>query len=376
MEEICPATPPEASGVLEPKEIVWRDLQPWLQQSGYTLRPRFRRSWIPSWKVPGSSARLLVAEDSWGLIRDQILDAVRDRDGFQVVLKQVSKADHPSEETIHRFLSAPGSEMSQDPTNHCIPLLDVLHPPNDSDLQILVMQLLRKCNSPPFDTFGEVIDFFNQIFEGLQFMHKHLVAHGDCSSNNIMMTCRGMYPDGFHPQYQNSSRDLSSDARHLTRTQRPPRYYFIDFGISVRFNAEDPCLALPIKGADQTVPEHQIDGDVDPQDPFATDIYYLGNSSAKNFWTYKISPGCVEFEFMRPLVTNMVNVDLAKRPTIDEVILRFEKTKSGLSSWKLPSRVRIKDEIQILNIPRILGHWKRRIRYIVDGNPPIPVYRA
>lgn len=68
MEEIRPSTPPEASGVLEPKEIVWRNLQPWLQQSGYTLRPRFRRGWIPSWKIPGSGARLLVAEDSWGLI--------------------------------------------------------------------------------------------------------------------------------------------------------------------------------------------------------------------------------------------------------------------------------------------------------------------
>lgn len=98
-----------------------------------------------------------------------------------------------------------------------------------------------------------------------------------------MMTSRGMYPDGFHPQYQNSSRDLSSDARHFTRTQRPPRYYFIDFGISVRFNAEDPRLALPIKGADQTVPEHQIDGDVDPQNPFATDIYYLGNLIREEF---------------------------------------------------------------------------------------------
>lgn len=79
---------------------------------------------------------------------------------------------------------------------------------------------------------------------------------------------------------------------------------------------------------------------------------------------------------MRPLVADMVSVDPTKRPTIDEVILRFEKIKSGLSSWKLRSRVRTKDEIRILNIPRILGHWKCRVRYIVDGIPPIPVYRA
>ena len=31
-------------------EVWWRDLQPWLQQKGYMLRPRFRPNWIPSWK--------------------------------------------------------------------------------------------------------------------------------------------------------------------------------------------------------------------------------------------------------------------------------------------------------------------------------------
>ncbi|KAJ7028523.1 kinase-like domain-containing protein [Mycena alexandri] len=376
-----PSTPPEASGILDSREIFWRNLQPWLQQSGYTLRPRFRRGWIPSWKIPGSDAHLLVAEDSWGLLRGQIMDAVRDADGLQVALKRVSKSKHPFEEGIHRFLSAPGSEISQDPTNHCVPLLDVLQPPNDADLQILVMELLRKCDSPPFDTVGEVVDFFNQIFEGLQFMHKHLVAHRDCSSNNIMMTSRGMYPDGFHPQYQTSSLDMKKSVTHsMTRTQRPPKYYFIDFGISVRLNAEERRSALPIVGADQTVPEYQNDGHVDPQDPFATDIYFLGNLIREEFLDgqsdprYQISPGRVGFEFMRSLVTDMVNVDPTKRPTIDEVVLRFDKIKSGLGSWKLRSRVRSKDEIRIFNIPRILNHWKRKIRYIVDGTPPIPVY--
>lgn len=32
---------------LEPGEIVWRDLQPWLEQQGYLLRPRYRVGWVP-----------------------------------------------------------------------------------------------------------------------------------------------------------------------------------------------------------------------------------------------------------------------------------------------------------------------------------------
>ncbi|KAJ7174752.1 hypothetical protein C8R46DRAFT_93550 [Mycena filopes] len=191
-DEIRPSTPPEAAGVLDPHEIFWRNLQPWLQQSGYSLRPRYGRDWIPSWKIPGSGAIYLVSEDSWGIMRAQIMDAVRDSDGLRVVLKRVSKSKHPWEEGIHGFLSSPASELWGDPMNHCAPLLDVLQPPHDPDWQILVINLLRKYDSPPFDTVGEAVDFFQQIFEGLQFMHKNLVAHRDCSSNNIMMHPTGV----------------------------------------------------------------------------------------------------------------------------------------------------------------------------------------
>ncbi|KAJ7162138.1 hypothetical protein C8R46DRAFT_1353155 [Mycena filopes] len=313
-----------------------------------------------------SGALQILAEDSRRIMRAQIMDAVRDSDGARVVLKQVYKSAHPLEEGIHRFLSTPGSELSGDPTNHCAPPHDVLQSP-DPDLQILVLDLMRKYDSPPFDTVGEAVDFFQQIFEGLQFMHKHLVAHRDCSSNNIMMSApQEMFPDGFHPQYQERSLDLKDEARALTRTQQPPKYYLIDFGISLRFSENEPRSALPIVGADRTVPEYQNDGHLYAQDPFATDIYFLGNLIREEFMdgqfnpTYLESPGRAGFEFMRPLVVDMVNVDPKKRPTIDQAVLRFEKIKNGLSTWKL----------------RILGHWKRKIGYITNGTPPIPVYRG
>ncbi|KAJ7159465.1 kinase-like domain-containing protein [Mycena filopes] len=389
-EQIRPITPAAAAGILDSDETFWRDLQPWLTQCGFRLRPRFRRGWIPSWKTPGASvvigSTVVLSEDSWGLRRPQLMDAVRIIDGLPVVLKRISNALHRYEAEIHRHIASPGSEFSEslEPKNHCAPLFNLLHPPDNAEALILVMPLMRKYDDPPFDTVGEVVDFFHQIFEGMQFMHQHGIAHRDCCSDNIMMMPgRGMYPKGFHPQYQDKSVDMTKSARHLTRTQSPPKYYFIDFGISVRFQPDDPepRLAVPIVGADQTVPEYQNGGTLNPLDPFRTDVYFLGNLIREEFLDgqsnprYMLSEGRIGFEFMRPLVRDMVNPDPAKRPTMDDVVRRFnEEIMPGLTTRKLRSRVRGKNEICLFNVPRIVGHWRRKIRYMTNDTPPIPLF--
>jgi hypothetical protein len=96
---------------------------------------------------------------------------------------------------IARHLSS--DPLSKDSRNHCVLLLDVLHPPlkdGDRDLQVLVMPFLRPFDSPIFDTFGEAIDCIRQLFEvrfstlfrkhhttrlpqRLQFTHENRVAH-------------------------------------------------------------------------------------------------------------------------------------------------------------------------------------------------------
>jgi hypothetical protein len=37
------------TGALLPAERFWRDHQPWLEERGYMLRPRFHPNWKPSW---------------------------------------------------------------------------------------------------------------------------------------------------------------------------------------------------------------------------------------------------------------------------------------------------------------------------------------
>ena len=36
--------------ILNRGEVVWRDLQPWLEERGYMLRTRYRVGWVPKWK--------------------------------------------------------------------------------------------------------------------------------------------------------------------------------------------------------------------------------------------------------------------------------------------------------------------------------------
>ena len=78
------------------------------------------------------------------------------------------------------------------------------------------------------------------------------------------------------------SYDFRRRVRPCTRTSRPPKYYIIDFGLSRRYPpTETSPLELIILGGDKTVPEHK-DQRI-PQNPFWTDIYYLGNMIREDF---------------------------------------------------------------------------------------------
>jgi hypothetical protein len=117
---------------------------------------------------------------------------------------------------------------------------------------------------------------------GTKYLFCPLSAHesdfcSDISILNVMMD-GSMYPDGWHPCETEYMRDnVCVRARHFSRTERPPKYYFIDFGISRRYDPEDKApLEPPIRGGDKTVPEFMEDIDIS-RNPFQTDIYYVGN---------------------------------------------------------------------------------------------------
>ncbi|KAJ7680932.1 hypothetical protein DFH06DRAFT_1278703 [Mycena polygramma] len=349
-------------GGLATAEIFWRDHQVWLKDCGYMLRPRFRPDWVPSWRETGKDYE--KCEDGEMISSPVITDATRIRDGADVCLKLIEMDLRPFE---YR------------PRNHCVPILEALQIPEDDTLVIVVMPLLRKYSQPRFDTFDEAVDFFGQVFEGLKFMHDNNIAHRDCTGTNIMTDGSKMYPHGFHPQHPKRARDFySGRAKFYTRTQRPPKYYFIDFGLSHRYETrKPPPLEAPILGGDKSVPEFRFAEDgspPDPCDPFPTDVYYLGNMIRTDFIEGEgRRPKLYGFEFMKPLVDAMVAEDPAKRPTIDQVVERFVSIRSSLGFWKLRSHV-----VKARGFPRLsrpLKHWYLRVGHTLRRVPAIPSYQ-
>lgn len=91
-----------------------------------------------------------------------------------------------------------------------------------------------------------------------------------------------LYPEGFHPADNEFTESFEKLARPLRRSDvSGVRYYFIDFGISLIFDdPKMPRIASGADGIDRDVPELQHE---EYYDPFAADIFILGNLFRKTF---------------------------------------------------------------------------------------------
>ncbi|KAF8214174.1 hypothetical protein K438DRAFT_1927335 [Mycena galopus ATCC 62051] len=319
-------------------EQYWYERRVFLEKAGYRLRPKFQ----PGFVAPACNP--LLDTNAASHARPCIMDAVRISDDKLVMLKQISKKAHPFEVEIGQLFSA--QPRAADPRNHCIPLLDVLHDPEDGDFQVIVMPRMIDIRQLKFETVGEVVDCFRQIFEGLQFMHENYVAHRDCARANIVMDPEQLLPHGFHPVITFFNQDMDGYAKCISRTKCWPRYYLIDFGFSGRYNLDDgPPLEPMVIGADDVPLEHArrliAAGAPLECNPFPTDVFFAGN--LLNHYFIRSHPGFGErgtgnhkpLHFLKPLVTDMMQYDPSKRPTIGEVIERFENLCDGLSDWHL-----------------------------------------
>ncbi|KAG6891014.1 hypothetical protein C0992_010987 [Termitomyces sp. T32_za158] len=175
-----------------------------------------------------------------------------------------------------------------------------------------------------------------------------------------------------------------------SRTKKPVKYYLIDFDLSGVYRPEDaPHLRQPPWGGDKSVPEFLLP-DAPPCDPFAVDVYCMGNSIRQDYldvsFQYFHTPllknnaimqgrkGFVKakkgFEFMRELVNDMINSDPGKRPSMTDIVSRFEGIVNELDDKLLRSPVLDIDQ----DLP-IFGKIKHRIVqwiYIIRGVPAIP----
>ncbi|KAH8989518.1 hypothetical protein EDB86DRAFT_2942809 [Lactarius hatsudake] len=346
-------------GTLVNSEVWWRDHYYDFEERGYKLRPRYHPRWEPSWI--NSKKDFFSVEDGQPTITRAVMDAVRVRDNLPVMLKRLFPEEGPYELEVNQLFSS--SELAKDPSNHCAPLLDLIELQGPETHKIMVFPLLRPFDCPRFQTFGEFVAFFTQMCEGLQFMHQHNVAHRDCTANNVMLEPSKIYPTGFHPVKRDRNRNFKGKATAYTRTQRPPRYLFIDLGLSRRYPTRD-IIDEPLHGGDRTAPEIKSRN---WSNPFHTDVYYIGNLVRGEFMRKYHG-----FKFMEELIDAMTNEDPAMRPSIEEVTERFTVVLKSLRSTKLRSALTSKKLPRIFSVVSQARQCFRTIQYTLLRQAAIP----
>lgn len=313
---------------LAPAERSWRDRQTFFQSHGYLLRARYMSDWRPSWL--GTNLNPTYCEDSIMINTHNVMDATRQRDVFLVAIKVAPI--NTAEIAIASFLSSP--RLLEDPRNHCVPLLEVIHDAVDSTMSFMVMPYLRPFDDPYFCAIGEVVDFVRQSLEGLWFLHEQRVAHRDCATMNIMMDGRSLYPNGHHPVRRAYHLNGATPAVPLARIDHPVRYYFTDFGLSTHFGPGASSYVVGAAGRDKEMPELSLDV---PYDAFKVDIFAMGNLYDKEF----VQKYC-GLEFLQPLIDQMKQCQPERRPSAEQAFLQFERIRSTLSiislRWRLRSR--------------------------------------
>ncbi|GJE92549.1 kinase-like domain-containing protein [Phanerochaete sordida] len=321
---------------LESKEERWRDKQPFLASRGYSLRPRFHPGWRPSWELH-QDPDPRDFEDYWPLpFRNNIIDATRDSDGLVVCIKRVQTGS--SEIEIGRYFSSPS--VREDAHNHCIPILDTFQDDTDPAISYIVMPFLKKISQPPFEIVDEVLDFVEQVLEGLAFMHEHDVAHRDAAETNILMDARPLYPQGFHPAYPHRlplpNWDKPSTSYTRLSAPGPVRYYFSDFGMSTRFSPGGPRLVTGELGAERDVPELSS---TTPYDPFKVDVFVLGK-----VFKDQIHDKYFRVGFLGPLIAEMMQRSPSDRPSAQEALQQWRHIRARMWLIQRACRLRGRDE--------------------------------
>ncbi|ESK88932.1 hypothetical protein Moror_13214 [Moniliophthora roreri MCA 2997] len=210
--------------------------------------------------------------------------------------------------------------------------------------------------------------------QGLDWLHRHRIAHNDIKFNNIMMDSSPLYSVQIHPANNKMALDWSGKVESTSRTDHPVKYYYIDFGLSQLYADNEDALMEPGYGGDTTVPEFKRN---DKCDPFAVDVYRLGNMIAECFTQGGLStelfPQLAGLEFMDGLVNDMTSSDPKDRPKMSEVVARFDEIRNKLGWRKLRAPLVPVGES---NSSHGLRHWRKQLSSIAKGNSAVPMPKA
>ncbi|CAE7213346.1 unnamed protein product, partial [Rhizoctonia solani] len=235
-----------------------------------------------------------------------------------------SDDDREGEEELDILQHLSSEPYSANPRNHVVECLDSFPIPGVDGGVFYIMPLLRAYDDPPFHNLGEINEFLIQVFEML---HENDIAHCDIASANIMMNGRVLYDEPFHPFHQDFSLDRKRQIQpRYLRSQRPIRYYYIDFGYAKWFR--DPNQPRVVYGsrARERTPE-QLSGGA--YDPFKADIYQLGAILRRD-----LIPQYPDLYFLLPLAREMTRHDPAERPKLEQAHQVMVAHFNGLLGWR------------------------------------------
>ncbi|EIW54116.1 uncharacterized protein TRAVEDRAFT_74378 [Trametes versicolor FP-101664 SS1] len=337
---------------LTASELFWRDRQPYLDQHGYLLRPRYAPNWEPSWK--GTSLDPMFCEDSIMPFNHQVIDARRKSDGKLVSVKMFP--NNSQESHIALLLSS-----INDSQNRCIPVYEVLRDPYQPQTSLMVMPYLRPCNDPDFVTVGDIIEFVGQTLEGLVFLHRQRIAHRDVAIENIMMDGSPLYPGGHHPVRTEYTPDALYEVKPLPRAERSIKYYYIDFGLSSLIPEGSSPYVVGRAGRDKEVPE--LSSTV-PYDAFKVDIYALGN-----MYYHEFEQKYNSTQFLVPLLERMRQQRPEARPTAAELLRQWEAIRADLAPslyrWRLGPKTEPAFERMVNDTVAVAWEGVYRLRKLV-----------
>lgn len=165
-----------------------------------------------------------------------------------------------------------------------------------------------------------------------------------------------MYPRGHHPQLMHLLPHAFERAPFVTRlaTRPPVKYYYIDFGLSTKFEPEEATrLVLGRDGRDQDVPELS---DTIPYDPFKVDVFIVGNVLRTLF--YGVSNVCStispiltvqrqpysNLQFLMPLIELMTQNAPRSRLSSQRALEEWQKIRKRIWFTQRARRVRPREE--------------------------------
>ncbi|KAF8527648.1 hypothetical protein BU17DRAFT_39570, partial [Hysterangium stoloniferum] len=245
-----------------------------------------------------------------------IMAATRISNGAVVQLKKISLSKHGNEFSIATHFSS--KLLASEPQNHCIPVVEVIKIPKDESIVVLVFPNFLSLRDAKFETRDDIMEFLGQIFEGIQFLHKNNVAHRWC------------IPQGS----KKCPNCVRREHRLMDICLR--KYYLDNFEHSRRYDTANWLF--------RGYKYHK------PCDPFAIDICYIGHMIKMEFIDRKRN-----VDFMLALVTDMVQENPAARPTIGEVVERFDHMRLNLKSAEILNAEELKYTIRRSWAPSIMA---------------------